>query len=411
MPAGLSEAMTRAASLGQAAWLDARRHADFGRFRDALEHHLELRHRYVECFPAADHPYDVLLDDYEPGMRTAEVVPILAELREGLTPLVAATARDRQPRNAGVFDGPFDVESQQRAVLDVLEGVGFDRDAWRLDAAPHPFASSMGTGDTRITTRYDEHDFGMALYSALHEFGHGLYEAGVDPALARTTLDEPASLAVHESQSRLWENVVGRGRPFCAWLLPRLRATLGEERLRGLDVDALFRAVNAVSPSLIRVEADETTYNLHIVMRFELELAMIEGRLAVDDLPAAWNERMASDLGVEVPDDAVGVLQDIHWGIGSIGYFATYTLGNLVAAQLWERMVVDLPEIDAQIEAGDFAPLREWLREHVHRHGRKLDGRELLRRVTGQELSPQPFLAYLRQKLADAGALGAAAPS
>lgn len=406
VPTELSAEMTRASALGQHAWLDAVGHADFGRFRAPLERQLELRHRYVACFEGVEHPYDVLLDDFEPGMRTAEVVPILAELREGLAPLVAATARDGGPRNDGLLDGPYSAADQRRAVLDVLDGVGFTGTAWRLDEAAHPFATGVGHGDTRITTRYDEDEFGMALYSALHEFGHGLYDSGTHPVLARTTLDEPASLAIHESQSRLWENLVGRSRPFCAWLLPRLQATLGTAgRLGGLDADALFRGVNAVSRSLIRVEADETTYNLHVILRFELELALMEGRLAVADLPAAWNERMASDLGVEVPDDARGVLQDIHWSVGAIGYFPTYTLGNLIAAQLWERLRRDLPELDERLERGDFAPLREWLGLHVHRHGRKFEARELLLRVTGQKLSPQPFLTYLRGKLADTGAL------
>ncbi len=406
VPRDLSAEMSHAAALGQHAWLEARAADDFSRFRDALERHLELRHRYAACFPEAEHPYDVLLDDFEPGMRTAEVVPILAELRAGLTPIVAATAQNDRPRNDGVLDGPFPIADQRVAALDVLAAVGFEPDAWRLDPAPHPFAMGIGTGDTRITTRYDEHDFGMALYSVLHEFGHGLYEASTAPALARTTLDAPASLAIHESQSRLWENLVGRSRPFCAWLLPRLRETLGTGGGLGeLGVDRLFEAVNAVSRSLIRVEADETTYNLHIILRFELELALIEGRLAVDDLPAVWNERMATDLGVDVPDDNAGVLQDIHWGIGAIGYFATYTLGNLIAAQLWERLRADLPELDDQLERGEFAPLSEWLGEHIHRHGRKFLSRELLRRITGDELSPQPFLGYLRGRLADAGHL------
>jgi carboxypeptidase Taq len=406
VPAELSAAMVRASSLGTEAWLTARQSSDFSPFREALERHLELRHRYIACFEGFEHPYDVLLDDFEPGMRTAEVVPVLAELRTGLAPLVAAAAREGRPHNDGVLDGAYAVEDQRAAVLDVLGGVGFDPAGWRLDPAPHPFASGMGAGDIRITTRYDERELGMALFSALHEFGHGLYDSGAaSGALARTTLDAPASLAIHESQSRLWENLVGRGRPFCAWVLPRLQRTLGG--LDGLTADRLFEGVNAVSRSLIRVEADETTYNLHIVLRFELELALIEGRLAVADLPAAWNERMASDLGVEVPDDASGVLQDIHWGAGALGYFSTYTLGNLVAAQLWERIRTDLPDLDERIETGDFAPLRAWLHEHIHRHGRKFEGRDLLRRVTGQPLSAQPFLAYLRAKLLDAGALTA----
>ena len=309
-----------------------------------------------------------------------------------------------------MFAGPFEVEAQRRAVVDVLEAVGFDEDGWRLDPAPHPFAQSLDASDVRITTRYDLHDFGVAHYSALHEFGHGLYEAGIPPALARTSLGGPVSLGVHESQSRLWENVVGRSRPFCAWVLPRLREHLGEA-LGAIDADGLYRAVNSVGPSLIRVDADETTYNLHIVLRFELELALIEGALEVDDLPAAWNEGMARLLGVEVPDDAQGVLQDVHWGAGLFGYFPTYTLGNLMAAQLWTRVSADLPDVEERIGAGDFAPLREWLREHIHRHGRKFPPRELLHRVTGEELRTEPFLDYLRAKLADVAVRAASRPS
>jgi carboxypeptidase Taq len=213
VPADLSAELSRAASLGQQAWLDAYAHADFGRFRDAMERHLELRHRYVACFEGVEHPYDVLLDDFEPGVRTAEIVPMLAELRAGLAPLVAATAEDDRPRNDGVLDGPFGVEAQRTAMLDVLRGIGFDPAGWRLDPSAHPFATGLGAGDTRITTRYDEHDLGMALYSVLHEFGHGLYDANTAPALGRTTLDAPASLAIHESQSRLWENLVGARAP------------------------------------------------------------------------------------------------------------------------------------------------------------------------------------------------------
>ena len=401
VPAELAAEMSHASALGHQAWQEARAAADFSRFRDALARHIELRHRYVECFPPVEHPYDVLLDDFEPGLTTAELRPLFATLREGLVPLVAAAAADRdQPRNEGVFAGPFEVENQRRAVVDVLDGVGFDEDGWRLDPAPHPFAQSLNPFDVRITTRYDLHDFGVAHYSALHEFGHGLYEAGIPPALARTPLGSPVSLGVHESQSRLWENLVGRSRPFCAWVLPRLREHLGDA-LGAIDAEGLYRAVNSVGPSLIRVDADETTYNLHIVLRFELELALIEGSLAVDDVPAAWYEGMARLLDVEVPDDAQGVLQDVHWGAGLFGYFPTYTLGNLMAAQLWTRMLDDLPDVDERIAAGDFAPLREWLREHIHRHGRKFPPRELLQRVTGQELSTEPFLDYLRAKLAD----------
>jgi carboxypeptidase Taq len=408
VPEDLAAALTRAGSLGQQAWERAREASDFGRFRDALALHLELRHRYVACFDPAPHAYDHLLDLFEPGMTTAQLRPLFAELREALVPLVAAAGDRTQLANDGVFAGPFEPEAQKRAVLDVLEAMGFHGDGWRLDPAPHPFAQGIGAGDVRITTRYDEHDLSMALYSALHEFGHGLYEAGIDPALRRTPLADPVSLGVHESQSRLWENALGRSRPFCEWLLPRLRRTLPGP-FDALEPAALYRAVNTVQPSLIRIEADQTTYNLHIVLRFELELRLVEGTLAVDDVPAAWSEGMHELLGVEVPDDAHGVLQDVHWGAGLFGYFPTYTVGNVMAAQLWAQLEHELPDLEADLAAGRFAPLREWLREHVHRHGRKFLLPELLHRSTGGELSTAPFLAYLRGRLVDSGVLAASA--
>ena len=311
-------------------------------------------------------------------MTTAVLRSLFAELCEGLAPLVAGAASDGPAPPGGAFGGPHEVEHQRRAVMDVLEGVGFDPDGWRLDVAPHPFAQRIAPGDVRITTRYDLHDFSGAYFGSLHEFGHGLYEAGIPDRLSRSPLGSPVSLGVHESQSRLWENLVGRSRPFCAWALPRLAANL-PGLPDGTTVDDLYRGVNAVHRSLIRVESDETTYNLHIVLRFELELALIEGTLSVDDLPHAWNEGIRRLLGLDVPDDAQGVLQDVHWGAGLIGYFPTYTLGNLMAAQLWETLRADLPEIDAQLERGDFAPLHGWLRERIHVHGRKLPPPELLR--------------------------------
>lgn len=404
VPGELAAEISRHKALGQQAWQEARAANDFGLFRDALAHQVELRHRYVACFEGHEHPYDALLDDFEPGLTTAELKPLFAQLRDALVPLVAAAGDPGQARNDGAFHGSFGVDDQRIAVLDVLEGIGFDPDAWRLDPALHPFASGLAPGDVRLTTKYDEKDFAVALYSALHEFGHGLYESGVDRHLFRTTLDDPVSLGVHESQSRMWENIIGRSRPFCAWLLPRVAQSL-PGAMGGLDVDGLYRAVNTVQPSLIRTEADETTYNLHIVLRFELELALTEGTLSVDDLPAAWDEGMLRLLGIEVPGPADGVLQDVHWSAGLLGYFPTYTLGNLIGAQIWARLQDDLPDVDDLLERGDFGPLREWLREHVHRHGRKFPPRELLHRVTRNDLSVEPFLRYLREKLADSGVL------
>jgi len=404
VPTDLAADMSRANAVGLQAWQEALAASDFSRFRDALEHQVELRHRYVACFEGHEHPYDALLDDFEPGLTTRELRPLFSELREALVPLVAATGDPAQPRNAGVFSGPYDVQVQRVAVTRILEAVGYDPDCWRLDPSVHPFAQSLAATDIRLTTKYDVNDFGVTLYSALHEFGHGLYEAQADPAFARTTLADPVSLGVHESQSRMWENIVGRSRPFCAWMLPRLRELLGHG-FEDVGAAGLFRAVNSVQPSLIRIEADETTYNLHIILRFELELALIDGSLAVDDLPGAWAEGMERLLGLEVPDDARGVLQDTHWGTGLLGYFPTYTIGNLMAAQLWERVEADLEDLDERIAAGDFEPLREWLRAHVHRHGRKYRPRELLQRITGEELRIDPFVSYLRAKLMDAGLL------
>jgi carboxypeptidase Taq len=406
VPGALAAEIARADALGEHAWSEAKRADDFSLLRGALEKSFELRHRYVECFEGYAHPYDVLLDDYEPGFTTAQVRPLLAEMREALVPLVAAAGDAEQARNGGVLHGDFSEAVQDAALLDVLGPLGFDPAGWRLDKTEHPFAQTMSVTDVRITTNYDQHDFGVAFYSVLHEFGHGLYDAGVDPALERTALGATVSLGLHESQSRMWENRIGRSRAFCPWVLPRLQDKLGG--LEGLTADRMFWGVNTVQPSRIRIHADETTYNLHIILRFELELALMEGTLEVSDLPGAWNEGMHRLLGVEVRSPSEGVLQDIHWGAGLIGYFATYSLGNLIGAQLWEKLQESVGDVDDLIEQGEFAPIRDWLRENVHRHGRRYPMPEMLRRATGNELSVEPFARYLRGKLEDAGVLTAA---
>jgi carboxypeptidase Taq len=405
VPTELAAEQSSAAAHAQVAWHQAREARDFARFRPSLEHVIELCHRYAACFEGTGefaHPYDVLLDDYEPGLTTAELRTLFERLQQQLVPLVAASAR---PANgSGVFPGRHPIAAQRALIDELLGAVGFDPEHWRLDHSVHPFARSMAATDVRLTTRWEEDDLAMAFYSCLHEFGHGLYEAQMDPRHYRTTLAEATGLGVHESQSRLWENLVGRSQAFCEWALPRLRAHLGGP-FEAIDAQELYRAVNRVELSLIRIEADETTYNLHIALRFELELALIEGRLAVEDLPEAWNEATHRLFGLEVPDVLHGVLQDIHWGSGMVGYFPTYTLGNLMAAQLWSALSAQLPEIEADIAAGRFAVLREWLRENIHRHGRKYDSRELLRRATGEELRVEPWLQYLQAKLLDTGQL------
>ena len=398
VPGELAAEMARAGAVGEQAWLEAYTRSDFSRFRDALALQIELARRYAACFADAEHPYDPLLDSYEPEFTHAQLRPVLESLTERLAPLVRAA--DGLP---GTFEGTHPIPAQRAAILDILGRIGFDARTWRMDDAPHPFCLSPGPGDYRITTRYRENDFGIAFYSALHEFGHGLYEEGVDPRLAHGPLHSPVSLGIHESQSRLWENIVGRSLPFLEWALPQLSRHLGG--FADVEARSLYRSVNGVAPSLIRVDSDETTYNLHIVLRFELEVALLEGRLEASDVPAAWAEQADRLLGLEVPDDARGALQDVHWSIGAIGYFPTYALGNLISAQLWAAARAALPSLDDDLARGTFGPLREWLREHVHRHGRKYPARELLRRATGQELSAEPFLAYLEAKLSDAGVL------
>jgi carboxypeptidase Taq len=405
VPTELAAEQSSAASHAQEAWYLARSKQDYALFRPALERVIELSHRYVACFDGTGefaHPYDVLLDDFEPGLTTAELNTLFTRLQQELVPLVAASAQ--APNGTHLLPGHHAIGAQKSLLDEVLLAVGFEHEHWRLDETVHPFARSMAYTDVRLTTRWEEDDLAMAFYSCLHEFGHGLYEAQMDPRHYRTTLAEATGLGVHESQSRLWENIVGRSRPFCEWALPLLRAHLGEP-FESMDADALYRAVNRVELSLIRIEADETTYNLHIALRYELELALIEGRLEVKDLPEAWDAATRRLLGLEVPDVLHGVLQDIHWGSGMIGYFPTYTLGNLMAAQLWGALAPQLPDVEVDIASGNFAPLREWLRENIHRHGRKFTSRELLKRATGEELRVEPWLEYLQAKLLDTGQL------
>jgi len=393
VPSELAAEMARAGALGHEAWVEARRRSDFAAFVPYLKHNLELSRRYVDCFEGFACAYDALLDDYEPGMKTTQVADLFGELRGELQPLIA-DLRDRSVDDSPLH-GDFPVERQRRLVADVIALMGFDSESWRMDDTVHPFATSIGAGDTRITTRWDETYFASALYGAMHECGHGLYEAGIAPELKRTPIGHGESLGLHESQSRLWENMVGRSRPFADVLAPRVSALFGTE----VEPDTLYRAVNRVRPSLIRVEADEATYGMHIVLRFELEQELIEGRLKVGELPEAWKTRIKDYLGIDVPDDAHGVLQDVHWSAGMFGYFPTYALGNLIAGQLWAQARADLPDLDRRIAAGELTPLREWLREQVHRHGAKYPAAELIERVTGEPIGVGPFMSYLREKL------------
>jgi carboxypeptidase Taq len=396
VPADLRAEMSRSAALAQPVWVDARRDNDFASFLPVLQKNLDLRKRYIECFEPGEEPYDIVLDDYERDMKTAEVRRIFDYLKEHQAPLVKDVAAQAQVEKR---QKTFDVDAQKVFELEIAHEFGFTDDAWRLDPTVHPFASGTGVTDIRITTRYFT-DRLEGLFGTMHEFGHGLYEHQIDPSLERSPLARGVSLGMHESQSRMWENLVGRSLPFWRRFFPRAQQLFGDA-LAGYDVDSWYREVNAVEPSLIRVEADEATYNLHIILRFELEQAMLAGEFPLAQLPEEWNRRMWEYLGIEVPSDTEGVLQDVHWSGGSIGYFPTYALGNLISAQIWEKVVADLPDLYDSFEAGDFAPLRDWLREHLHRHGRKFTPAETLERVVGtRQIDPEPYVRYLREKLA-----------
>jgi carboxypeptidase Taq len=402
VPTDLAAEMARAASVGQEAWVVAREASDFESFAPYLEHNFELARRYVECHAGSaefECPYDVLLDDYEPQLPTREVAILFAELKAELVPVIARIAA-AQPVDEAPLHAAFAVDRQRELVREVVGLMGFDNTEWRLDDTVHPFATRIGGGDVRITTRWDEHFFPTGLYGAMHECGHGLYEAGLPRRLRRSPIGATESLGMHESQSRMWENMVGRGRSFCTVLAPRIAALAGGD-LSDLDADRLYRAVNRVTPSYIRVEADEATYALHVILRFELEQGLIDGTIAVRDLPEVWNARFEEYFGIAVDNDADGVLQDVHWSAGLIGYFPTYALGNLIAGQLWERAHADLGDLEDQLAAGELGPLRQWLGQHVHRHGAKFTTAELLAREAGGPMSVTPFTSYLKAKLGD----------
>jgi carboxypeptidase Taq len=403
VPTDLAAELARAASVGQEAWVHARESSDFDAFAPHLEHNIELVRRYIDCHAGADGfecGYDVVLDDYEPQMKTTAVAALFEELKAELVPLIAAVMANSQAVDDSPVYGHFPVADQRRLVSETIALMGFDRAGWRIDDTVHPFATGIGGGDVRITTRWDETYFPAGLYGAMHECGHGLYEAGIPDTLRRSPLGSGESLGMHESQSRLWENMVGRGRPFCGVLAPRIATAFGGS-LTNLEPDALYRAVNRVNPSYIRVEADEATYSLHIILRFELEQQLVDGTLAVRDLPEAWNARFEEYFGFAVDDDANGVLQDVHWSAGLIGYFPTYAIGNLIAGQLWELAHVQLPDLDERIAAGELAPLREWLGRRVHRYGSKFTTTELLERESAGPISVKPFTRYLKRKLSD----------
>jgi carboxypeptidase Taq len=412
LPSSLVAEIALAASQSQEVWKEAREKSDFSMFAPSLERMVALMRKKAKCLGVArgGEAYDALLDEHEPGMTAKAVEATFTPLRQRLADLIAEIARAKKTRRGKVstkcLDVELDADAQHKFGLHVLEKMGFELQAGRLDTTTHPFCSGMAPGDTRLTTRYREERFTDALFGTLHEMGHGLYEQGLPKIgsggksgldLYGTPLTEAISLGIHESQSRMWENFVGRGRAFWTWALPISKQYFGKSLLK-YGVEDFYAAVNTTTPSLIRVEADEGTYNMHVMIRFEIERGLISGAMKVKEVPGEWNRRYKDYLGVKVPDDRRGCLQDVHWSFGLFGYFPTYTLGNLYAAQFWETIMQEIPDLEKRMAKGDFSALRAWLLKKIHRHGKRYQAAELCRIVTGKPLSADPLLRHLRGK-------------
>ncbi len=397
LPKELVEELARVTTRAQQVWADARQANDFAAFRPWLEKIVALKRQEAAAVGYAGHPYDALLDEYEPGATTAEITGVFAALRAALAPLARAVLDSGKKSPHDLLERDYPVEAQKAFGEAAAKAIGFDFDAGRLDVTTHPFCSGIGPGDVRLTTRYNPRHFNESFFGVLHEAGHGLYEQGLVAEAFGTPLGGACSLGIHESQSRLWENQVGRGRPFWEFFFPKAQEAF-PQALGDVSLDSFYFAINDVRPSFIRVEADEATYNMHIILRFELEQALISGDLAPADVPGAWDEKFRQSLGLTPPGAAQGCLQDIHWSGGGLGYFPTYTLGNLYAAQFMEAARRDLGDLDGDFRRGEFGRLKGWLNENIHRQGQRYRAGELCRRVTGAPLSHEPLLTYLKGK-------------
>lgn len=399
VPSAMVAEKAQIAALASQAWQQARGKSHFPTFQPHLEKMVEWTQRYAQLFAPVDHPYDALLDAYEPGMKTAEVQAIFNGIRPKQVELIKAIAGKAQVDDS-MLHQQFPEKDQWAFGEEVVTAFGFDWNRGRQDKVTHPFMTNLGYGDQRITTRVYPDFYNPHLFGTMHETGHALYEQGIPKELARGPLYDGTSLGVHESQSRMWENLVGRSKAFWHHFYPKLQAKFPSQLSKVKEAD-FYKAINRVAPSYIRVEADEATYNLHIMLRLELEIDLLEGKVAVKDLPGVWNERFTSYLGVTPPDDAQGVLQDVHWSHGLMGYFPTYALGNLISAQLWEVIMRDLPGLEKEMEAGKFSSLLDWLREKIHRHGAKFEPQELVQRVTGSKINGDAYIRYLQTKFGE----------
>jgi carboxypeptidase Taq len=397
LPKALVEEIARVTTRAQQIWQEARANNDFARFEPWLDRVVALKREEACCITGSGVLYDALLDEFEPGATAHDIARTFAALREELTPLVEAIGASRRRPRREVLEREFPTDAQETFGQLAAAAIGFDFQSGRLDVTTHPFCTGIGPGDCRITTRYNPRHFNDAFFGILHEAGHGIYDQGLDPEHFGTPAGSAVSLGIHESQSRMWENQVGRSRQFWEHFFPKAKERF-PGALADVSLDDFELAINEVRPSYIRVEADEVTYNLHVIMRFELEQALISGELQAKDVPTAWNEKFKRTLGLAPPDDAKGCLQDVHWSFGGIGYFPTYTLGNMYAAQLMEQARRDLTDLDASFRRGEFGTLKAWLNEKIHRPGQRYRASELCQRVTGKPLSHQPLLTYLRTK-------------
>ena len=388
---------TRLVSEAKPTWAEARANNDFEHFRPTLERIVEMSREKAEYIGYDDHIYDGLLYSYERSLKTADVKALFDGHRDELVELVAAIAEVADRVDDAPVKQDFDIDTQKQFSLHVAEMIGYDFERGRLDEAVHPFSLSLSKNDSRITTRYNDDWLNPALFGTMHECGHSMYEQGIADELEGTMLGRGTSLSVHESQSRTWENLVGRSRGFWTYMYPKLVETFPGQ-FENTDVDTFYKAINKVEPSFIRVEADECSYNLHIMLRFEIEQQIIGGDLAVKDIPDAWNSMFEASLGIVPPTDTLGCLQDIHWSMGGFGYFSTYALGNLLSLQYYNQAVQDVPSIPHDIASGNFSTLLTWSNENIHQHGRKFDTRELTKKVTGNDMRSTDYIAYLKEK-------------
>jgi carboxypeptidase Taq len=399
LPADFVSAAARAEGLSQAAWVRARSNNDFSAFLSHLVKMIDFSRQRALYWGFTDNPYDGLLDIYEPAMGASAIKAVFTPLGERLKGLLKKISSGLRPDNS-FLDQHFDVDKQALFSLDLIKRLGFDACRSRLDISAHPFTTTLGSDDIRITTRYLPRQVQSGIFSSVHELGHAFYELGFPAEIRGGSLADGASMGIHESQSRLWENVIGRSRSFWEAMFPALQ-TYFPGALSAVTAENFYRAINLAEPSLIRIEADEVSYSLHIIIRFELERELFSFSLAPDELPAAWREKMKEYLGVEPETDAQGVLQDIHWSMGSFGYFPSYALGNLYGLMFWEKIKSDVPNVDGLIALGNFAPIRSWLRDTIYVWGHRLEPQELLKTVTGKALSAEPFLGYIESKYAD----------